>query len=375
MPTGTQRYLLIVGLGCALGPALALSELPHDRIPSGEPGIDIGTTASVSEKVDVATLTSAIPLLPSPELSDAPGEMTDISVLKAGLDALAGSDVDEARKFRDGLPADALDRHILTWAIAMSGDPEVSSGEIAAAAKILSKWPGTEALRNNRERALYRENRDPQTVIDSFDGSEPQTVQGVSALARAYLALGRPDAARAVLSPFWRTQKLEARDEAAIIKRFGKVLSSADHRFRMERMLYAERPNSAQRVAGLAGAKQLADAWSAVLARRQERPQAARCRACRAALGRLSVCRGEVSAPHREEILGGSRRHDEGAERQGFPRRSRRVVDGKAGPVARTGRPRRHQERLQAGRRTFGRADQQRRRRRIPCRLVRAARA
>ena len=60
-------------------------------------------------------------------------------------------------------------------------------------------------------------------------------------------------------------EKLEARDEAAIIKRFGKVLSSADHRFRMERMLYAERPKSAQRVAGLAGAKQLADAWSAVL--------------------------------------------------------------------------------------------------------------
>ena len=42
-------------------------------------------------------------------------------------------------------------------------------------------------------------------------------------------------------------------------------MSSADHRFRMERMLYAERPKSAQRVAGLAGAKQLADAWAAVL--------------------------------------------------------------------------------------------------------------
>ena len=265
MPTGKQRYLLIVGLGCALVPALALSELPHDRIPSAEPGIDFGTTASVGENVDVVTLTSAIPLLPDPDLSDAPGEMLDIGVLKAGLDALAGSDVEEARKFRDSLPADALDRHILTWAIAMSGQPAVSSGEIAAAAQILSKWPGAEALRNNRERALYRENPDPQTVIDSFDGSEPQTVQGVSALARAYLSLGRPDAARAVLSPFWRTQKLEARDEAAIIKRFGKVLSSADHRFRMERMLYAERPKSAQRVAGLAGAKQLADAWSAVL--------------------------------------------------------------------------------------------------------------
>ena len=84
-------------------------------------------------------------------------------------------------------------------------------------------------------------------------------------LARAHLALDEVDAARAVLSPFWRTEKLEASDEAAIIKEFGKVLSVADHRFRMERMLYAERPKSAQRVAELAGAKQLADAWAAVL--------------------------------------------------------------------------------------------------------------
>ena len=168
MPTGKQRYLLIVGLGCALVPALALSELPHDRIPSAEPGIDFGTTASVGENVDAVTLTAAIPLLPNPDLSDAPDEVLDVGVLKTGLDALGGSDVDEARKFRDSLPADALDRHILTWAIAMSGEPAVSSGEIAAAAQILSKWPGAESLRNNRERALYRENPDPQSVIDSF---------------------------------------------------------------------------------------------------------------------------------------------------------------------------------------------------------------
>ena len=84
-------------------------------------------------------------------------------------------------------------------------------------------------------------------------------------LARAHLALGHPEAARALLSSFWRTEKLEAADEAAIVKEFGKVLSVADHRFRMERMLYAERPRAAQRVAGLAGAKELADAWAAVL--------------------------------------------------------------------------------------------------------------
>ena len=170
-----------------------------------------------------------------------------------------------ARNRRDPLPDDALDRHILTWAIAMSGDPAVSSTEIAKAAQILSQWPGAEALRNNSERALYREKPDPKTVIAAFANAEPQTIQGTKMLARAHLALDETEAARAVLSPFWRTEKLEASDEAAIIKEFGAVLSVADHRFRMERMLYAERPKSAQRVAELAGAKPLADAWTAVL--------------------------------------------------------------------------------------------------------------
>jgi soluble lytic murein transglycosylase len=91
------------------------------------------------------------------------------------------------------------------------------------------------------------------------------TVEGVTILARAELASGGIDKARAVLSPFWRSQKLEAGDEAAIIKEFGGIIPAADHRFRMEAMLYAGRQRSAGRVAALAGAKELADAWAAVL--------------------------------------------------------------------------------------------------------------
>lgn len=66
-----------------------------------------------------------------------------------------------------------------------------------------------------------------------------------------------------MLSPFRRTAILEAKDESALIKEFGSLIPAADHHFRMERMFYAGRANSAQRVAGLAGAQQLADAWAA----------------------------------------------------------------------------------------------------------------
>ncbi|MDW6021191.1 lytic transglycosylase domain-containing protein [Mesorhizobium sp. BAC0120] len=213
--------------------------------------------------VDHQTFTAAIPQLEIPQPEIAPTDDPDIGMLKTGLDALAAGDVASARGARDQLPTDGLDRHILTWAIAMSS--EASSAEIASAARTLSQWPGADVLKRNAERALYREKPDPQTVLKAFATSTPLTVQGVTLLARAYIATGQLDSARAVLAPFWRMEKLEASDEVAIIKEFGAVIPTADHRFRMERMLYAERPASAQRVASLAGAKELADAWAAVL--------------------------------------------------------------------------------------------------------------
>jgi soluble lytic murein transglycosylase len=71
--------------------------------------------------------------------------------------------------------------------------------------------------------------------------------------------------AAAALSEIWRKSKLDAEDEATIIAEFGAVIPAEDHRFRMERMLYADRTSSAERVAALAGAKELATGWAAVI--------------------------------------------------------------------------------------------------------------
>lgn len=200
-------------------------------------------------------------------VAPAPGDLaaTDISGLKTGLDALAARDIDGARRQRDGLPAASLDRHVLAWAIALYGGDEVPSAEIAATAEELPGWPGLTTLRRNSERAIARENPAPQVVVQAFKGSQPLTVEGTALLARAYVALGDVKAARSVLSPFWRREKLEAKDEAAIIAEFGPIIPAADHRERMERMFYADRVSSANRVAVLAGAPELAAAWSAVI--------------------------------------------------------------------------------------------------------------
>ncbi|MEO9340584.1 lytic transglycosylase domain-containing protein [Mesorhizobium sp. SB112] len=216
---------------------------------------------ATGSNIDLQT-TAAIPM-PRPNAVTGKPTAGDIAALKSGLDALSSREIGRARAVRDSLSKTSLDNHILTWAIALRGGDLVPSGDIAAAAHALPGWPGMQALRNNSERALYRENPNPQTIVKAFGDSRPQTFEGVVLLAHSQIALGNRDAARATLSPFWRSQRLEAKEEAQIIKEFGSVISQADHRFRMERMLYTDRLASAQRVAALAGAKQLADAWSA----------------------------------------------------------------------------------------------------------------
>jgi soluble lytic murein transglycosylase len=212
--------------------------------------LDTGLDAQPTSAIPVAGMEDGAPVI---------GE------LKSGLDALSAKDMDGARAVRDAMPANTLDRHVLAWSIALYGGDKVPSGEIAATAKMLPGWPGIVTLRRNSERALYRENPAPQTVVQAFGGSQPLTLEGVVLLARAYGALGNTKAAQTVLSPFWRTEKLEAKDEAAIIAEFGPIIPAADHRFRMERMFYADRVNSALRVASLAGAQELADAWAAAI--------------------------------------------------------------------------------------------------------------
>ncbi|RWE83257.1 MAG: lytic transglycosylase domain-containing protein [Mesorhizobium sp.] len=219
-------------------------------------------TMAIGGSVD-ARVTASIPMPDAPQTPGPTAPFFDIAQLKSGLDALAANNIAGARNARDTLPATSLDRHILAWAIALYGGDQVPSGEIADAAKMLPGWPGTIALRKNSERALYRENPPPQVVVQAFGRSQPLTPEGVIILARSQVALGNQAAARSVLVPFWRSEKLEAKDENAIIKEFGTLIPAADHRYRMERMFYADRPSSALLVAGLAGAQPLADAWAA----------------------------------------------------------------------------------------------------------------
>ncbi|TXI12038.1 MAG: lytic transglycosylase domain-containing protein [Rhizobium sp.] len=184
--------------------------------------------------------------------------------LKAGLDALSNKNPMQALAIRNGMGQGTLDRHILTWAIATSGQPGIPSGEIAAAARELVGWPGLGSLRANSERALYNENPATDQVLAAFGNTQPETVEGAIVLSRAFMARGASAQAGTLIRKIWRGEPLDKSLEDKILAEFPSLLSPADHKARMDYLLYRDRTAQAKRFGDLGKAQSLYRAWAAV---------------------------------------------------------------------------------------------------------------
>ncbi|MFJ6322467.1 MULTISPECIES: transglycosylase SLT domain-containing protein [unclassified Rhizobium] len=184
--------------------------------------------------------------------------------LKAGLDALSNKNPMQALAIRNSMREGTLDRHILTWAIATSGQQGIPSGEIAAAARELVGWPGLGSLRANSERALYVENPSTEQILAAFGSTQPETVEGSVILSRALVARGSASQAAKLIRKIWRTEALDKPFEDKILAEFSALLSPADHKGRMDFLLYRDRTAQAKRFGDLGKAQSLYKAWAAV---------------------------------------------------------------------------------------------------------------
>ena len=241
-------------------PARAFSLSPHDvPVPLARPFLPQTDVVPQFPPAPSAEMTASIGRLDNPEAV--------AGSLREGLDALTGRDVGRAQAILQGMPAASLDRHILLWAIALSGSKDVSSAEITAATAELRGWPGLDVLRANSERALYRENPPAAQVLAALGKSRPQTAEGTIVLARALVATGQRGRAQDLISRLWRTDALDPDTEKKVLDEFAGLLRRADHVRRMEMLLYRSRAGQAKRIAELANAQSLYRAWAAVIRR------------------------------------------------------------------------------------------------------------
>jgi len=215
-------------------------------------------TAATSDRIASADVTGSIP---SSTASIASPVATR---LKAGLDALSNRQAPVAIEIRNSMAVGTLDRHILTWAIAGSGQKGIPSFEIARAQTELKGWPGLSALRGHSERALARENPSAATTLAAFGNSRPETAEGTIVLARALLATGKTADATKLIAALWSAETLDKATEDKVLSEFPALLSAQDHKRRMQMLLYRGRMAQAERFSGLGEAQSLYRAWIAV---------------------------------------------------------------------------------------------------------------
>ncbi|SOE08890.1 soluble lytic murein transglycosylase [Hoeflea halophila] len=209
---------------------------------------------------------------PSAETADrqASGPATPASrpasdALKSGLGALGNNNAGLARSIRDMMPRTALERHILTWSIVLSGAQDVPPEEIAEAAAELEGWPGLASLPRLYERALFFAQTPTQQVLAQFKDKAPETTLGTIMWIRALKASGDTKQARTVAARAWRTEMMDDRETGIFVDEFGTLLTKADHFRRMEMLLYRDRVSDAKEISRKAEAYSLYRAWSTVI--------------------------------------------------------------------------------------------------------------
>ena len=232
-------------------PAETASDDKTDRVAESE-------TASIVAAAD-RTLENAI----EPVVTAVP-ELEPSETFLAGMAALSARNSLDAISWRDRLPAGSVEWKALTWAIAVSGQRAVPAKMIADARTALADWPGQAILRDNMEEALFQENPSPNLVISEFGSRQPATADGTIILARAALTAGDKARAAALIRNFWFGERMDKATEDRIIAEFGDLLTKADHKRRMEFLLYKERYDDAGRFAELGEAQSLYKAFAAV---------------------------------------------------------------------------------------------------------------
>jgi len=216
-----RRLLILAGvlLLAGAGPAGALGEMPKPANPSAR------------ERAHMARLDAAIaPLLsrrPSPD---------DSRRVKEAFSALVsgGGDVTQAAAIQ-GQISDPAARKLVDWYRLRRGLG--SPDEIRAFLDANPSWPDRSTLTQRLEEALFTRGGTSGEIKSYFAGREPHSGVGYAALASAYLAEGDKDNARRLAAKAWREETLPANLEPGFLQRFGALLTPADHKWRLDRLL------------------------------------------------------------------------------------------------------------------------------------------
>jgi soluble lytic murein transglycosylase len=205
-----------------------------------------------ADTVTAAALSAPPPLaITGPDLRGAAAEISP-ALLRDAMLAYRRGDVSGGDRLRARV-TDPVAIPLLDWAAIRFGGQLVDFDRLAAFTRANPDWPGAGWLRRRAEELLVAE-RKPAPVLRAFFARErPVTAQGKLALALAFQADGLEADAAALIRDAWRNDIFGRELEARMLAEFPAALTQADHRFRMERLLFKENWDGARRAADYAG--------------------------------------------------------------------------------------------------------------------------
>lgn len=201
-------------------PAFNLPEMPQPANPSKE------------EQAFMRKLDAAIKPLVDYDISKG-----DIDALKTAIGALAKDDVREANTLREQI-SDPTARKLVDWFRLRHGLGAASEYRDFLAAN--PAWASPNLLTEKRDEVLFTQGGNSADIKSYFAHSAPTSGAGYAALASAHLAEGNKDEARRLAVHAWRNHDFSKSLEKGFLERFGSMLTRADHKWRLDRLLISD---------------------------------------------------------------------------------------------------------------------------------------
>ncbi|MDZ7824332.1 MAG: lytic transglycosylase domain-containing protein [Ahrensia sp.] len=247
------------------GSAIAMSVAAIYLFVPRPQGIDTITTATATATVSTDELRGTRQE-PVPQLADElETPNSSLEIFKSALIAIDKGDIDLVRSLLENFKIEQIEHEYLTWALATSGNRNVTEQEIRDAQRRLNGWPKQTVMQRNLELAMVRDGVSTLRLAFALGDEAPKSFSAAFQLARSYLLIGNHEKARQLLTPFWHDGILSASDEVLMLDTFGDVLTKGDHQTRYFNMMARSRVKSGELLTTVLNNQNIHAAWVAVI--------------------------------------------------------------------------------------------------------------
>ena len=157
----------------------------------------------------------------------------DAKRIREAVEAVKSNNIERFNELKAAI-TDPVGQKLVAWVRLRSGYGDAA--EYAAWLKANPLWPERSMMVQRMEEALFTQGGSAPSIKEFFKASPPETGLGYAALASAYLAENNKAEATKHAAKAWRDMTLPGMLETGFLRRFGDLLTEADHKWRFDRM-------------------------------------------------------------------------------------------------------------------------------------------